>query len=163
MQNKFIKEEDEVDIYNTADYYYRKNSERKLDFKIKNKILTNILTSITKNEANSFLKNENDKITIESHQEKLFFKSRVADFYHEIEKQQKQVRSEKRNLELEEENQRKQDKEDQQLFDVDQGVNKLIKDSILETYDLVRNNKRASTIKMYVCSATNYLKKNKRI
>lgn len=163
MKNKFIKEVNEVDMYNKADYYYKKASRNKSKTATTNDLLFKILQSVTTEQAKGNFHDEKERVQYELQQEKLFLKGKVANFYHEIENQQREVRREKASLELEEDNRQKQAKENKQLFDIDLGVNKLIKDSILETYDLVRNNKRASTIKIYVCSATNYLKKNKRI
>ncbi len=47
--------------------------------------------------------------------------------------------------------------------DMNLSVNRLIKDAIVETYDMVKKNKKANTLKMFVCSAKNYLKKTKKI
>lgn len=163
MKHKFIKDEKEIDKYNRTDYYFKEICKKSTGERAQRHRMKRQATNQVNFTCKSRSFDEKDRFNQEMMQEKLYFKRKIASFYHEITKEQKEVRKQKQQIDIEEDEYQKQEKLDIQTHNVDMGVNMLIKDSILETYDLVRHNKRASTIKMYVCSATNYLKKNKRI
>lgn len=95
--------------------------------------------------------------------EKVAIRNQIATLYGNLNNYQRDIKRFKDRVVKSEQRRKKEEKEIEEIGDVGQSVNKLIKQSIVETYELVKNNKKASTIKMYVCSAENYLKKTKRI
>ena len=161
--HKFIKEKEAVGKYTSADYFY-KHSELKKPLPLKQEsFLMNTLLGFTGKQAKQGFVSQTQKIEEELDNEKQAVKKKIASLYTDLDAYQKTLRKERCRLIKSEKHRQKEEREVAQLQDVSQAVTKLIKESIVESYELVKNNKRASTIKMYVCSAENYLKKTKRI
>lgn len=160
----FIKEENEIDRYNSVNYMYAKSRSRR-----KQQAASLLAKPIREQEtagtpvkprASSSDGNSSHTVLVD---EKKMFKSKIAGFYVMLNKFQSRLK--KDNQKIDSDLVAKQNflKQLSSAHDNSSALHKLVKDSIAETYDEVKNNSRASTIKRYVCSAKSYFKNAKKV
>lgn len=160
---KHIKDDKDIGKYHSVNYFYMKSAGKCLTVHEKELVLnalTNLATNMRKRDKYI---SQAEIAKEEIADQKLYLKSKVATIYSDLNLCQDSLNQErnkitKRQLELDQEQ-----RDAKNLLDTNNGVNRLIKRSIVETYNLVKNNSRATSIKLQVCSASKYLKKTNRI
>ena len=158
---KFIKEPDEIDYFNSPGYLFTKI----YDFKAKNRNdrLVSASESLQRRRRAGQFVTLADSTEQALEEEKTKVRGKISQLYSRLNRFQKGLSKDKEYLNRKHEEHVEEMEEVLGWRDMNLSVNQLIKDSIVETYDMVKKNKKANTLKMFVCSAKNYLKKTKKI
>lgn len=149
---KHIKEEQEIDRYNSCDHYYKKH--HRFVSAQKKARESPVVSLSNQRGGGSGVGGEIDTKAV---------RFQVSSIYKMLNRRQRVVN---RDRDLVANMEREFEEEVNDIIyddDMNQSVNRLIKRAIVDTYDSVRKNKKANTLKMFVCSAKNYLKKTKKI
>lgn len=161
----FIKEENEIDRYNSVNYMYaksrsRRDQQRAEALQKRRDLSLNLPREEPPSDAGSKAKKGEASA---DQPDKMIFKRQIAGFYSMLNKFQGRLRRDNQRIDNDLVAKQNFLQQLSSAQDKSYALHKLVKDSIAETYDEVKNNPRASTIKRYVCSAKSYFKNAKKV
>jgi hypothetical protein len=158
-----MKEEKDLEKYISADYFYKKAAgnnltghDKKDMFKALNRFTSNTLRT------NKYI-SQSDHAKSVLAELKHVLKSKISTIYADLNRCQSSIVHDRTKIDKRESELDREQKDAKESLDNNIGVNRLIKQSIVETYNTVKNSKRATSIKMQASSASKYLKKTKNI